>query len=236
MASIHDGHRERLKERFLQTGLEGFNEVNTLELLLFFSIPRRDTNPVAHALLDRFQTLAGVLDAPIEELRQVKGVGDSTAMLLKLVPQLARQYQMSRSSVQYVLDTTTKAGDYLVPYFFGERDEVVYLLCLDAMCRVLGCRKLFSGGLNAASVSPRKIVEAAIACNATSVVLAHNHTSGVALPSKEDENVTRVLYRALDAVDILLADHIIVADDDFVSMADNGFFEEFSAEEPRDGN
>ena len=111
-----------------------------------------------------------------------------------------------------------------MPYFFGERDEVVYLLCLDAKCKVLDCRMLFRGGVNSAGVSVRKIVETALACNATSVVLAHNHTSGIALPSKEDEATTRQIRTALDAVGILLADHIIVADDDFVSMADSGFF------------
>lgn len=224
MAELHEGHRDRLKARFRATGLDGFHEVNILELLLFYAIPRRDTNPIAHRLLDRFGTLAGVLDAPVEELMKVEGVGENAALLLHLVPQTARQYQVSRNAGVCILDTTTKAGNYLAPYFFGERDEVVYLLCLDAKCKVLDCRLLFRGGINSAAVSVRKIVETAIACNATSVVLAHNHTSGIALPSREDEATTRAIQRALDAVDILLADHIVVADGDFVSMADSGFF------------
>jgi DNA repair protein RadC len=196
-----------------------------LELLLFYAIPRKDTNPLAHRLLQRFGSLAGVLDAPLDELRKVDGVGENAATLLKLVPQLAQQYEISKNDGVKILDTTTKAGNYLVPYFFGERDEVVYLLCLDAKCKVLACRELFRGGITSATVSARKIVEMAIGCNATSVVLAHNHPSGVALPSREDEAATRSIQRALDAVDILLADHIVVADGDFVSMADNGFFD-----------
>lgn len=225
MASMHDGHRERLKQRFRETGLDGFHEINVLELVLFYAIPRKDTNPIAHRLLDRFGSPAGVLDAPAEELTRIEGVGENAALLLKLIPQLARQYQISRSAGDCILDTTTKAGNYLVPYFFGQRDELVYLLCLDAKCKVLDCRELFHGSVNSAAVSTRKIVETALACNATSVVLAHNHTSGIALPSKEDEATTRTVQRALDAVDILLADHIVVADEDFVSMADNGFFQ-----------
>ena len=143
---------------------------------------------------------------------------------MHLVPCVCRRYLIDRTSYEQVLDSTEKAGAFLVPYFFGARDEMVYLLCLDAKCKVLDCRMLSVGGVNTASVSVRKIVEAALACNATSVVLAHNHTSGIALPSKEDEATTRQIRTALDAVGILLADHIIVADDDFVSMADSGFF------------
>ena len=221
----HDGHRQRLRQRFLRAGLDDFHEINILELILFYAIPRVDTNPIAHRLLDRFGSLAGVLDAPAEELVKVEGIGENAALLLTLFPQVSRKYCIQRASPGRILSSTDKCGEYLVPYFFGERHEVVYLLCLDAKCKVLDCRMLFRGGVNSAGVSVRKIVETALACNATSVVLAHNHTSGIALPSAEDEATTLTLRRALDAVGILLADHIIVADDDFVSMADNGFFD-----------
>ena len=220
----HDGHRQRVRQRFLRAGLEDFHEITILELILFFAIPRSDTNPIAHRLLDRFGSLAGVLDAPVEELVKIEGVGENAAILLTLFPQVSRKYCIEKSSPGQILSSTDQCGAYLVPYFLGEKDEVVYLLCLDAKCKALDCRMLFRGGVNSAGVSVRKIVEAALACNATSVILAHNHTSGIALPSAEDEATTRTLRRALDAVGILLADHIIVADDDFVSMADNGFF------------
>ena len=222
--SMHTGHRARLKAQFLQSGLDALTDIQVLELLLFYANPRRDTNPIAHRLLNQFGSLSAVLDAPPELLGKVSGVGENAALLLHLVPCVCRRYLIDRASYEQILDSTEKAGAFLVPYFFGARDEMVYLLCLDAKCKVLDCRMLSVGGVNTASVSVRKIVEAALACNATSVVLAHNHTSGIALPSKEDEATTRQIRTALDAVGILLADHIIVADDDFVSMADSGFF------------
>lgn len=222
MMSIHDGHRKRMKIRFLREGLDNFNDINVLELLLFFVIPRKDTNSVAHALLRRFGSISTVLDAPIGELRKVPEIGESAATLLSLIPQVAKRYQIDRSRVGVILDTTKKCGDYLLPHFFGARDEMVYLLCMDAKCKVLDCRLLTKGSLNTVGISVRKIVETALACNATSVVLAHNHTSGIALPSREDEVSTRLIQRALDTVDILLADHIVIADEDYVSMRDNG--------------
>lgn len=222
--NIHGGHRARLREQFLRAGLDSMSDVQVLELLLFFAIPRRDTNPIAHRLLERFGSLAAVFEAPVTEISRVEGVGESAALLLALVPQAARRHLIDRAKFEQVLDTTEKCGRYLLPFFHGERDEVVYLLCLDAKCKVLDCRLLFRGGVNTAGVSVRKIVEAALTYNATSVVLAHNHVSGIALPSREDEATTRQIRTALDAVGILLADHIVVADDDFVSMADNGLF------------
>ncbi len=222
--NIHGGHRARLREQFLRAGLDSMSDVQVLELLLFFAIPRRDTNPIAHRLLERFGSLAAVFEAPVTEISRVEGVGESAALLLSLVPQSARRHLIDRAKFEQVLDTTEKCGRYLLPFFHGERDEVVYLLCLDAKCKVLDCRLLFRGGVNTAGVSVRKIVEAALTYNATSVVLAHNHVSGIALPSREDEATTRQIRTALDAVGILLADHIVVADDDFVSMADNGLF------------
>lgn len=221
---IHDGHRERMKKRFSEHGLENFDDHNVLEILLFYAIPRGDTNPIAHRLIDKFGSLAAVFDASEDELIKIDGVGENTARLIKLIPQISRRYMMSKSSFENILDSTEKAGNFLIPRFYAERDEVVYMICLDAKCKVLNCRLLFRGGVNSANISIRKIVENALAYNATSVIIAHNHTSGIAIPSHEDEVTTRKIESALNAVDVLLADHIVIADDDFVSMADNGFF------------
>ena len=223
--AMHDGHRQRMKRRYLQSSLDSFDDLAILEFLLYYAIPRRDTNPIAHRLLDRYGSLASVLEAPREDLQKVEGIGESAAILLSLIPAVARRHMIERSRIGEILDTTTKCGEYLAPRFFGERDEVVWLLCLDAKLMPLDCRLLFRGSVNAAGVSVRKIVETALACNATSVVLAHIHTSGLALPSREDEATTVRLRTALDSVGIRLADHIIVAGDDFVSLADSGLLD-----------
>ena len=223
--SIHEGHRERMRKQLKTSGMDSLSDVQVLEVLLYYAAPRGDTNPAAHALLKRFGTLDGVFSAPETELRKIDGVGEVAAQLLLLVPQVARRCLMSRSTQIQVLDTTSKCGQYLLPFFHGEREEVVYLLCLDAKCKALDCVLIHRGGVNVASIAARKVVKAALDANATSVVLAHNHPSGLALPSQEDKQTTMVLKAALDAVGVVLADHIIVADDDFVSMRDDGILE-----------
>lgn len=222
--SIHEGHRERLKRRFLQEGLDNFEEVQVLELLLFYAIPRRDTNPIAHALLEQFGSLAGVLEAPAATLAQVPGIGDNAATLIQLITAVSRYYMVRRATVEKVLNTVERCGAYLVPRFFGLRDEAVCALCLDAKCKPLACKIIGQGSVNAAGVPIRKIVEFALSVNATSVVLAHNHPSGIALPSQADIAATERLNAALEAMGIILADHIIVSDEDFVSMAASGVF------------
>lgn len=223
----HKGHRDRLRQTYLQGGIAPLSSVNRLELLLFYAIPRRDTNPIAHQLLDRFGSLDSVLTASVEQLEVVPGMNHNAAILLHLVSDLVAVAQRERTQRQFdnIMHSTSACAEYLVPCFFGERNEAVYLLCLDAKCKLLDCRKLGEGNLNSADISIRRVVETALVRNATTVVLAHNHTSGIALPSREDEATTLRLYQALDAVGVRLADHIIVADNDYVSMADSGFFE-----------
>ena len=218
----HQGHRKRMKERFAQEGLDHFSDIQVLELLLFYCNPRQDTNPIAHALLDHFGSLAQVLEAPVEELQKVSGVGQNAALFLHLITEVGRYYLVNRVSQCRILSTVEECAEYLLPFFYGRRVETVFLLCLDAKCKVLCCKEVGEGSVNSAGISVRKIVETALGVNASTVVLAHNHTSGIALPSPEDRETTLTLKAALDAVGILLADHIIVADDDFVSLADDG--------------
>ena len=218
----HAGHRQRLRERFLSEGLDHFEEHNALELLLFYALPQGDTNGLAHRLIERFGSLAGVLDAAPNDLCRVEGVGLYTATLLSLMPALFRRYRMSGAARDICLNTTEKAGEYLLPLYTGLRNEVVYLVCLDAKCKPLCCRQLFEGTVNIAQVNTRKVVELALTFNASSVILSHNHLSGVALPSDEDVATTRRVKAALEAVGVQLADHIIVADEDYVSLAQSG--------------
>lgn len=222
--SDSSGHRQRVKDRFRQEGLEHFHEIHVLELLLFYCIPRVDTKPLARRLIDHFGSLAQVLEAAPAELERVEGIGSNVSTYLSLITQVGRYYLSSRLSNTTVLDSADKYGAYLVSRFFGQRNEVVYLLCLDAKCKVLCCKKIAEGSVNSAGVSPRKVVEVALGVNATTVILAHNHTSGLALPSTEDIVTTRQIARALNTVEITLADHIVVADNDFVSLVQSGLY------------
>lgn len=221
-AGVHSGHRQRLKDQFLTHGMDPIHDVNVLELILFYAIPRQDTNPIAHRLLNTFGSLAAVFDATPEELMERGGLSKNAATLIKLIPAAARRQQLSRSSCHQLLDSTQKCGDYLVPFFFGATQEEVYLLGLDAKCKVLGCVKLSTGSVNSAGLSIRKVVECALNMKASSVVLAHNHTSGIAVPSQEDIRTTKSISHALDLVGVYLADHVVVADEDYVSMAESG--------------
>ena len=162
--------------------------------------PRRDTNPIAHALLEQFGSLSGVLEAPVSALAQVPGMGENSCHIDPAgdghQPVLHGPEKQRRAGAQY----GGARGAYLTPRFFGLRDEAVCALCLDAKCKPLACRILGRGGVNAAGVPIRKIVEFALSVNATSVVLAHNHPSGIAPPSHEDIAATERLSAALDAV------------------------------------
>ena len=218
---VHEGHRKRLKERFQLEGLDGFTEIQILELLLFYVIPRRDTNPIAHALLDRFGTLAKVLDAPMPKLMEIEGIGEHAATFLRLMSAVSRSDAVSRSKEEKRLTTIAACGEYLKPFFKGRKNETVFLLSLDAKLKVLACRQVGEGSINYASVPIRRVVEMAIEDGASTVVLAHNHPSGIAVPSDEDVHTTRRLAAALATIEIRLIDHIVVADDDYVSMAES---------------
>ena len=220
-----EGHRKRLRTRFREEGLDHFDEVNVLELLLFYGKPRTDTKALARELLNRFGSLSRVLEATAAELETVDGVGENTSTLLTLIPQLGRYYLVNRSENPKILNTTEAYGKFLVHNFHGRRDESVFLLCLDAKCKMLACQMVGQGSVSSANVPIRKIVELALSANATTVILAHNHPSGIAVPSEEDIEATERLAVALSAMDIILADHVVVSDKEFVSLAQSGIFD-----------
>ena len=223
--SIHDGHRQRLKERFRQEGLDNFDDLYVLELLLFYCIPQKDTNPLAHRLLDMFGSLAGVLGASATELEKVEGVGKNVSTFLTLITQTGRFYQKNRSKPGEILQNIDQCAKFLAPDFYGREQEVVFMLCLDAKCKVLCCKKVGDGSVNSASIPIRRTVEIALATNATTVVLAHNHPSGLAIPSADDIQTTHRIAAALAAVEITLADHIVFGrDDDYVSMVQSQYY------------
>lgn len=224
---VHDGHRKRLKRRFLSEGLDSFEDHNILELLLFYALPRSDTNEIAHRLLEQFKSLSGVFDAPLEELCKIKGISEHSATLIKLIPRLTSAYHTDKSKDIKIISSTNAAGKFFVPRFYGKANEEVHVMLLDDKKKVIKCEKVFEGTVNSTPITVKKVVAMAVNSNATGVILAHNHPGGIALPSKSDLRATEKIYRALELINIQLCDHIIVADDDFVSLADSGNFERF---------
>ena len=218
---LHDGHRARIKQRFLEHGLENFANHEILELVLYYAIPRRDTNETAHLLMKRFGSLQGVLTADVSELQEVPGVGQNAAVLLKLLRAVGDRASMPAPPTEPIR-TGEQAGAYFLPLMAGEKREILYLMCLDGKGKMLSCRVAAVGGVNVTAVSVRQVVDVALRAGATTVVLAHNHPSGVALPSRADQLMTRQVADALRPLGIRLLDHIVVADGDFVSMADSG--------------
>jgi len=220
--SIHDGHRERKRKQFLEHGLDAFADHEVLELLLFYAVRQGDTNPTAHELMRRFGSLNGVLTASPEELLKVKGVGEHTAALLSLIYPLVRRARTGDGAEPVIFNSTQAVDDYFTDLFLGLREERLYEACLDAKCKLLRCVPVADGCVDTVSLNVRRLVENAISCGASFVVLAHNHPSGLALPSEDDNAATLLAWNALRAVGVELIDHVIVADGDYVSLRDNG--------------
>ena len=224
--SVHEGHRARMKQRFLSHGERVFDDHQLLELLLFYAVPQGDTNPLAHRLLQTFGSLAGVFDAPTKDLLRVPGVGEHTALLIHMMPQLMRRYHISRLDEEAIINSSGDAGSYLLPYFYGAKNDTVYLLSMDVKGRVLGCDLIAEGGMDAVVLNSRLVVEKALSHQASQVILAHNHVRGIALPSDEDVTATLALRPILGALGVQLSDHLIIADEDYVSLSESGLLPE----------
>ena len=224
---LHGGHRARMKARYLEQGMDALADHEALELLLYYAIPRADVNPLAHRLIEHFGSFHAVLEAEVDELTLVSGVGENTALLIRMIRDLDRRYLIRRaeSNGRPTLNRTDAAGAFFLPFFHGLREEQVYAAFLDDDFRLLKCRRMFEGGINFAPLSVRKLVEAAIREHAANIILAHNHPDGQAIPSVEDREATQRLAVSLAAVQLQLADHIIVAGEEFLSMAECGYFE-----------
>ena len=210
--NLHAGHRQRVKERFLQDGLEHFSPHEVLELLLFYAVPQKDTNLMAHRLLERFSTLSGVFTATREELCSVEGVGEHAATLLHLILPVAAcvmtEVQKNDKDGAFTIE---RAGEYLIKRYLSESSEVVYLLLFDNAGRLLSCVRVYEGSVNSVSITPRMLIEIALAHHASSVILAHNHPGGLPIPSADDIDTTSLLENAFNAVGIPFAEHIVVA-------------------------
>ncbi len=218
--NVHEGHRERLRQRFLNEGLDGFQDHNVLELLLFYSIPMKDTNKEAHALIDTFGSLSAVFDADYEALCEVNGIGERTASLIKLVPSLFNKYETDKlNHSEVILNSSELAAKYAAPYFKGITEEKLYVMCLDSKCKLLSICLVSDGTVDESRVNTRKIIELAYKNKASNVILVHNHPSGVTAPSNSDINTTIGMVDLLEDVGLRLNDHIIIGHgDDFFSF------------------
>lgn len=218
----HEGHRERLRQRFRQAGLDAFAPHEVLELLLTYAIPRRDTKPIAYTLINRFGSLHGVLQADTEELKQVEGIGDTAATLISLMTPLFRAYRRSAEADAPEIKNGLQAVRCCEALFEGERYEKFYVIGLDARMRRLNIALISCGDVTEVRVYARHVLSALTECNAVGAILTHNHPSGTAQPSAEDIRLTSGIYQVLDGVDIKLYDHIIVSTGETFSFRRGG--------------
>ena len=219
----HLGHREKLRQRFIrENGLDHFEDHQILELLLFYANARSDTNPLAHALLNEFGSLKGVLEARPEMLMGVPGVGEKAATLISMVVPLTRVWNRCAMEAPDRIGNSREAEKYCLSILAGLRSERFYVISLNARCAVLGRRKISEGSLSEVSAYPRMVMETALNYNAHSVLLCHNHPGGTCAPSPEDITSTIQLQQLLNGVGILVLDHIIVANDKTYSMIQHG--------------
>ncbi len=219
---MHTGHRQRLKKRFLEEGLSSFQDHEVLELLLFYAIPQGDTNPLAHRLIEKFSSLQGVFNASMEELCEVKGVKDHTAVFIKTIPAFSQFYLSLAVREKKTLSTSYDAGTFVCGMIGSLINEVFAVICLDSQRKVLAFEIIEEGTVAQANVSPRKVAECAIRHNASSVILAHNHPAGSLYASENDRILTAKLCNLLEGMDIQVVDHIIATHNDkYLSMADS---------------
>ena len=225
----HDGHRERMRQRARETDMRGFQPHEVLEFLLMYAIPRRDVNPLAHKLIERFGSLSGVLDARPEELMQVPGVGENAATLLSSLVSVYSAYQRDRWRKRPCLFSRKEAGEFCTALFSRQKVESVAIVCLDVHKAVLASEMLTQGTVSETPLYPREVVAYALRHQAHSVILAHNHPSGDTRPSMDDLRITLEIRDALRTMDITLEDHFIIAGSRFTSLWQTGALSEPAA-------
>ena len=215
----HENHRARVRETFRKAGVEGMPDHNLLELILFYSIPRKDTNEIAHRLIETFGSLNAVFNAPYERLMDVEGIGESSALLISMIPGICRRYIEGNEAKKITLYDTEDVKKYIASKFYGCKTEVFYMLCLDAVGNLINCCKLGEGTTGSVTLDKRTVLETAFRNNADTVIFAHNHPNGIAAPSREDIRTTDEFNTLFKGVGIKLADHLIVGSDDILSLA-----------------
>lgn len=228
---MHEGHRQRLLDRYLNEGLEGFEDHQVLELLLFYAIPRKDTNIIAHRLIESFGSISNVLEADSKELMQIEGIGKNAAVFLNLIFESTKRYRIDSKKIRRRIATMEEAGKFSAELFYGAQLEKVYMICLDMRSRVIHTVCVSEGTIDETPFYPRKIVSEALRNNASKVILAHNHPGGSPKPSVKDLEATAMVQDVLKKVNVDLVDHIIVAKDSFLSLSAQHFISQDEKEE-----
>lgn len=217
--NIHAGHRQRMKDKALKHGFESFENHEILEMLLYAVIPQKDTNPLAHELIENFGSFHAVFEADESELLKVKGMNKSAAFLLKSIPSVLGRYIDDRNnSDKTVVNSSELAYEMVLPKYIGVTKEIPYILLLNNAGKVTACKALSSGTVNSSEMPIRKVIELCIKHNATQVILAHNHPSGDTTPSMDDFATTKNINVALKNIGVSLLDHIIVSQNGYSSM------------------
>ena len=222
-----EGHRERLRKKFLKSGLKGFHDYEIVELLLTLGTPRKDCKQQAKEAIEKFKTLRGVLAAPPEELQQIKGIGPDNAFGIKLVQEIAREFLKEQILDKQFCRSSKEVFDYLYHSMRDLKKEKFKVMFLNAQNQVIEVEDLFEGTLTASAVYSREIIKSAIAHNAAALIFAHNHPTGNPEPSDNDKQITRDLVFAANIMQIKVLDHIIIGDNCYFSFADEGFIEKY---------
>jgi len=222
------GHRKRLREKFIQSGIAGFHNYEIVELLLTLGTPRKDCKQQAKAAIKRFKTLRGVLEAPLEELQEIEGIGPHNAFGIKLVQEVAREFLKEKILEKPIFKSSKEVFDYLYHSMRDLKKEIFKVLFLDGKNHIIDIEDLFEGTLNMSSVYPREIIKSAIKHNAVALIFVHNHPSGSPEPSPSDKDITKDLIAASNAMQIKVLDHIVIGNNEYFSFADEGLIEEYN--------
>lgn len=215
------GHRQRLRHRFFQNGIEAFHDYEVVELLLTLATPRKDMKPVAKELIRRFGSLSGVLEAPVSVLLRIKGLGQANIFALKLPHAVGRRFLFEETQGKDYLRSSKNVKDYLTHNLRERNREIFMVIFLDGQNQIIRMEELFSGSLTTSAIYPREVVQKVLSYEAASVILVHNHPSGSLTPSSSDRAVTKKLQVALASIDVEVLDHLIVGGNDFFSFADH---------------
>ena len=217
-SKLHSGHRKRMRERFLKSGAGSFADHELIEMLLYNTYPRRDTNELAHILIDTFGSFSGVLEADVNDLYHVKGMTEHAATLIKLILPLARRYHTDKYKEGYRFKSIDEIGEYLVKKHSGYKSEVLMVTTFRENGTMIACDVLKEGDMESVSLSIKAIVNCVLKHNAPTAIISHNHINNIAIPSQADIKMTQTLNFTLNQLGVRLLDHIIVAANDFVSL------------------